>query len=138
MKDNKCIFCEIASGNIPSATLYEDEDFRVIFDLGPATHGHALILPKKHAADIFELDEDSVAKVFVLAKKMAEKMTKVLGCDGFNILQNNGEVAGQTMFHFHVHLIPRYKDDSLQLAWKTGSVTDDELKELVKKMKEIG
>ena len=111
MKDVNCIFCKIASGEIPSATLYEDENFRVILDVGPASKGHALILPKDHYANINELPEEIVAKAFVLAKQMAARLTAALDCDGFNILQNNGETAGQTVFHFHIHLIPRYQND---------------------------
>ena len=103
---DNCIFCKIANGEIPSATLYEDEEFRVILDLGPASKGHALILPKVHAADIYELPEETAGKAMILAKYMAEKMKDALHCDGFNIVQNNGEIAGQTVFHFHMHLIP--------------------------------
>ena len=83
-----CIFCKIANGEIPATTLYEDEDFRVILDLGPASKGHALILPKAHAANIYEISDEMAAKAMVLAKKMATKMTDALGCDGFNIVQN--------------------------------------------------
>lgn len=89
MKDD-CIFCKIANGIIPSHTLYEDENFKVIFDLGPATKGHALILPKKHFDNIYEMDDETASKVFVLAKKMATAMTKAFDCDGFNVIQNNG------------------------------------------------
>ena len=99
-----CIFCKIANGEIPAATLYEDENFRVILDLGPASKGHALILPKSHAANIYELSDEMAAKAMILAKKMATAMTAALKCDGFNIVQNNGECAGQTVFHFHMHL----------------------------------
>ena len=109
MKDENCIFCKIANGEIPSATLYEDEEFRVILDLGPATRGHALILPKNHFSDLYDIDEETAAKAMVLAKKMITKLKDVLGCDGYNIVQNNGAVAGQTVFHFHMHLIPRYE-----------------------------
>ena len=94
MKDENCIFCKIANGEIPSATLYEDEDFRVILDLGPATRGHALILPKEHYANVIALPEEVTAKAFILAKKMAAKMMEVLHCDGVNVVQNNGEAAG--------------------------------------------
>ena len=94
-----CIFCKIANGKIPAATLYEDENFRVILDLGPASKGHALILPKSHAANIYELSDEMAAKAMILAKKMATAMTAALKCDGFNIVQNNGECAGQTVFH---------------------------------------
>ena len=130
MVKDDCIFCKIAAGEIPSATTYEDNDFRVIFDLGPAAKGHALILPKQHFANIYEMDEETLKKVIVLAKRMATKMKEVLGCDGFNIVQNNGEAAGQTVFHFHMHLIPRYKDDDAKFGWNTHDTNGDELAKL--------
>lgn len=129
MQDN-CIFCKIANGMIPSKTLYEDEDFRVILDLGPATKGHALILPKQHSDNLYELPDETAAKVMVLAKKMAAKMTEKLQCDGFNIVQNNGEVAGQTVMHYHLHLIPRYQDDGQNILWKPTEVTQEELEQI--------
>ena len=82
MKEKDCIFCKIAAGEIPSATLYEDDDFRVILDLGPASKGHALILPKEHYRNLYDIDEEVVAKAMILAKKMVNKLTKVLDCDG--------------------------------------------------------
>ena len=130
-----CIFCKIANGEIPSATLYEDEDFRVILDLGPASKGHALILPKTHAANIYEISDEMAAKAMVLAKKMASKLTEVLNCDGFNIVQNNGEAAGQTVFQFHMHLIPRYKNDGVGIQWKPGTLTDEVKAEILEKVK---
>ena len=136
MRDDNCIFCKIANGEIPSATLYEDEDFRVILDLGPATKGHALILPKNHFANLFEIPEDIEAKAFVLAQKMATKMKKVFDCDGFNIVQNNGTTAGQTVFHFHIHLIPRYDKDGAGVSWKPGTLTDEARDEILQKWKQ--
>ena len=130
-----CIFCKIANGEIPSATLYEDEYFRVILDLGPASKGHALILPKAHAANIYEISDDMAAKAMILAKKMATKMTEALKCDGFNIVQNNGEPAGQTVFHFHMHLIPRYEGDQVGITWKPGTLTDEVKNEILEKLK---
>ncbi len=135
MRDDNCIFCKIANGEIPSATLYEDEDFRVILDLGPATKGHALILPKNHFANLFEIPEDMDAKAFILAKKVAKKMKDVFGCDGVNIVQNNGVAAGQTVFHFHIHLIPRYAGDHAGVTWKPGTLTDEEREEILQKWK---
>jgi histidine triad (HIT) family protein len=135
VKDD-CIFCKIANGEIPSKTLYEDEEFRVILDLGPATKGHALILPKSHAADIYELSDDMASKVMVLAKNMAVRMTDKLKCDGFNLVQNNGEAAGQTVRHFHLHLIPRYKDDGQKILWKPTEPSQDELEEIKKQITE--
>ena len=130
MKDENCIFCKIANGEIPSKTIYEDEEFRVILDLGPAAKGHALILPKNHYADLYELPEETASQVMLLAKKMATQMTEKLHCDGFNLVQNNGETAGQTVFHFHLHLIPRYKDDGQTIGWKPGEPSSEELEEI--------
>lgn len=132
---DSCIFCKIAGGEIPSATLYEDDDFRVILDLGPASKGHALILPKEHYANLYEIPDELAAKAMKLAKKMASAMTKALGCDGFNLVQNNGEVAGQTVFHFHMHLIPRYEGDGAGITWNPGTLTDEVRDEVVAKVK---
>ena len=130
MKKDDCIFCKIANGEIPSATLYEDEDFRVILDLGPASKGHALILPKQHYANMFEIDDEVLAKAAKLAKKVITHEKEVLGCDGYNVLQNNGEAAGQTVFHFHMHLIPRYEDDDVTIGWKEHSTEDIDMEQL--------
>ena len=130
MKDSNCIFCKIAAGEIPSATLYEDADFRVIMDISPASKGHALILPKEHYANLYELPDELAAKVLVLAKNMITKLKDIVGCDGYNVLQNNGIAAGQTVFHFHMHLIPRYENDDVNIGWKLGTLSD-EVKELV-------
>ena len=130
MKDCNCIFCKIANGEIPSTTLYEDEDFRVILDLGPATRGHALLLPKNHFATLFELDDETAQKAILVAKKMAGKMKAALGADGFNLVQNNGEAAGQTVFHFHMHLIPRYENDNAGILWEPGETTPEDMAEV--------
>ena len=130
MREKDCIFCKIANGDIPSKTLYEDEEFKVILDVGPATRGHALILPKNHYANLYELPDETAVKVMLLAKKMAVLMTEKLGCDGFNLVQNNGKAAGQTVFHFHLHLIPRYKEDGQTLGWKSLESTQDELENI--------
>lgn len=130
MKDCNCIFCKIANGEIPSTTLYEDEDFRVILDLGPATRGHALLLPKNHFANLFELDDETAQKAILVAKKMAGKMKDALGADGFNLVQNNGEAAGQTVFHFHMHLIPRYENDNAGILWEPGETTPEDMAEV--------
>lgn len=130
MREENCIFCKIANGDIPSKTIYEDDEFRVILDLGPATKGHALILPKDHYANLWELPDVVAGKAFKLAKKMATQITKKLDCDGFNIVQNNGETAGQTVFHFHMHLIPRYRDDNQKIGWNPTEPSQEELEEI--------
>lgn len=129
-----CIFCKIAGGEIPSACLYEDQDFRVILDLGPATKGHALILPKAHYANIYELPDELAAKAMILAKKMAGALTEALQCDGFNIVQNNGEPAGQTVFHFHMHLIPRYVGDEARITRNSGELKEEVRDEILAKV----
>lgn len=130
MREANCIFCKIANGEVPSKTLHEDDNFRVILDLGPATRGHALILPKEHYADLYELPEELAGEAMKLAKKMVSKMTERLGCEGFNLIQNNGDMAGQTVFHFHMHMIPRYQADGQKIGWKPGEPTQDELEEV--------
>lgn len=127
MKDDNCIFCKLANGVFSTNSIYEDEDFNVILDLGPATKGHALILPKEHYKNLYELPEETAGKVFKLAKKLATEMTQKLGADGFNIVQNNNEVAGQTVFHFHMHLIPRYEGDGQHILWEPTSPSAEEL-----------
>lgn len=130
MKDENCIFCKIANGEIPAATIYEDGQFRVIMDLGPASKGHALILPKNHFADLTALDDETSSKVLALAARIGVAMKKSLGCAGFNLVQNNGEAAGQTVFHFHLHIIPRYEDGPKMVSWEPGSPSAEELSEL--------
>lgn len=137
MKDDNCIFCKLANKDIPTNIIYEDDRFTVILDASPATKGHALILPKNHAANIYELPDEDASAVFVLAKKLATKMTEILHCDGFNIMQNNGEVAGQTVFHFHMHLIPRYLNDGNQdkLTWNHAEFTPEEIAEIAAELR---
>ena len=127
---------KIVLGEIPSATLYEDDDFRVILDIEPASKGHALILPKEHYANLYELDDEIAAKVLVLAKKIVTKLSDILGCEGYNIVQNNGAAAGQSVFHYHMHLIPRYKDDTVDIKWKLGTLTEEDKEYILKKMNE--
>ncbi len=134
MKDD-CIFCKLANGVFPTNSIYEDEDFKVILDMGPATKGHALILPKEHYKNLYELPEETAGKVFKLAKKLAVQMTEKLGADGFNIVQNNNEVAGQTVFHFHMHLIPRYEGDGQHILWEPTSPTPEELVAIKEQLK---
>ena len=128
MKKVDCIFCKIAAGENPSRKIYEDNDLIAIMDLSPTSKGHSLIIPKEHYTNIYDIDEEIAGKVMKTAKKLATKMTVALNCDGFNLLQNNGETAGQTMFHFHMHLIPRYKDaDNNMLKFTSVSFSDEEM-----------
>lgn len=134
MKNDNCIFCKIANGDIPSRTIYENEKFRVILDNGPATKGHALVLPKEHFADLFEIPADWASEAMETAQIAAGLLKGKLGADGLNIVQNNGEAAGQTVPHFHIHIIPRYKGDGQNILWKPGHPTDAELDEICKKI----
>lgn len=137
MKDCNCIMCKLANGDIPTNAIYEDEEFKVIMDINPATKGHALVLPKEHYADIYEIDPETLGKAAKVGQKVIKYVTPVLGCDGYNLLQNNGEIAGQTIFHFHLHLIPRYKDADNTNVLTTGHVSfaEEELKDLCESMK---
>ena len=135
MADKDCIFCKIANGEIPSATIYENSDFRVILDVAPANRGHALIIPKEHFKDIFDIDAVTAGKLFSLATEVARAMKSVLHCDGLNIVQNNGLIAGQTVFHFHLHLIPRYEEDGIKLTWEQHESDSADLQELAKEIR---
>ena len=135
MRDDNCIFCKIANGEIPTMSLYEDDQFNVIFDAGPATSGHALILPKDHYKNICEIDDEVLGNAYKLAKKMTPVLMDVFEADGLNVLQNNNEAAGQTVFHFHIHLIPRYKGDNAILPWKTGEQDTEKLQAALEKIK---
>ncbi len=136
MKKADCIFCKIANGYIPSRTVYEDEQFRVILDLSPATKGHALILPKEHADNLFELPETVAADAMKVAKKVSALLKDKLNADGLNLVQNNGEVAGQTVMHFHLHMIPRYKEDGQSINWKPLAPSAEELDAVCKQIVE--
>lgn len=132
---DNCIFCKIISGDIPSAAIYEDDEFKVILDRFPSNPGHVLILPKKHYSDIFEIDEETAGRLFKLAVKVAKNMKESLGLEAMNLVQNNGSMAGQTVHHFHLHLIPRYKDDKVQVKWEQLDLTDEQIAAMQAKLK---
>ena len=134
MRDANCVFCKIIDGVIPSTRLYEDEEFVIMLDIGPASFGHALLLPKKHYANIYEMPEHVISKAICLAKTFGEKLVKALGADGLNLVQNNGLAAGQTVFHYHLHLIPRYEGDDVGELWTPGSLSDEKRKEILDKL----
>lgn len=136
MVEKECIFCKLANGTVPSSTVYEDEVFRVILDLGPASKGHALILTKDHYRDLTDLDEAAASKALSLAGRLGAAMKKALGCSGFNVVQNNGEAAGQTVFHFHVHVIPRYEGGPEMVTWKPGKAEAEQLEQISHCLKE--
>lgn len=129
--NNECIFCKIIKGEIPSFTVYEDEVFKVILDRFPAAPGHVLIIPKEHYNDMFSLPEESASKLYPLAQKIATKVKEVVGAEGINIIQNNGEVAGQSVHHFHLHIIPRKTGDGIVLNQSSNMETTMEELEAV-------
>lgn len=138
---NNCVFCSIIGHEIPSATIYEDEKVIAILDIAPSAKGHTVLIPKKHSKDIFELPEEDAAHIFTVAKKIAGVLKEELQCDGINILQNNGKAAGQTVFHLHVHIIPRYENDTIKLTWTPGEYKEGEMQvlagTLARKVKEL-
>ncbi len=135
MKDSNCIFCKLANGEIPTNSIFENELFNVILDNGPATKGHCLILPKEHYANLFEIPEDTAAEAMKLAKKLAVKLKDKLSADGVNLVQNNGAAAGQTVNHFHLHIIPRYENDGQHILWNPTEPSAEELKSLCEELK---
>lgn len=132
-----CIFCKIISGEIPSFKVYEDETFKVILDRFPAAPGHALIIPKEHAGDLFELPDETAEKLYPLAKRIATQIKNAVGAEGINIIQNNGEVAGQSVHHFHLHIVPRKAGDGIILNKSSNAHTTlEELEAVLKKINE--
>lgn len=134
IKDD-CIFCKIAKGDIPSATIYETGDFKCILDVAPANKGHALIITKEHYDNIFQLDAETAAKIFSFATVAAKAIKEETGCEGMNVLQNNGAVAGQTVNHFHLHMVPRYEGDDVNMSWKPMETEASEQQTLAKAIK---
>ncbi|MBQ8412091.1 MAG: HIT family protein [Lachnospiraceae bacterium] len=134
IKDD-CIFCKIGKGEIPSATIFENSQFKVILDVAPANKGHVLIITKEHFDNIFDMDAETAGKLFSLATVVARAVKEETGCEGMNVLQNNGAVAGQTVNHFHLHLIPRYSDDKVNVSWEPMITVAEEQEALAKAIK---
>jgi len=132
---DNCIFCKIIDKQIPSKLIYEDDDFMAILDVAPATKGHVLILPKEHATTLLDLSDDKASKILVLAKKIIAAMKEVHGFNNYNIIQNNGRIAGQTVDHYHLHLIPRYSVEELDL-WVPHEDDPSVTEELAKAVRE--
>ena len=117
MADPECIFCKIAAGELPATIVDEDERTVAFMDISPATRGHALVIPRTHAADLLSVDTDDLAAVAVASQRLAARAKERLRADGINLLNSCGAAAWQTVFHFHVHVIPRYREDPLRLPW---------------------
>jgi histidine triad (HIT) family protein len=130
MAHEDCIFCKVLAGEIPSERVYEDDHTVAVMDINPWTRGHAVVIPRKHAENLFEIEDAELEHVAVAAKRLATKMRDTLGCDGVNLLQSNGRAAWQTIFHLHMHVIPRYDGDPLELPTRPQPAKPEELAEV--------
>ena len=130
---NDCIFCAIAAGEIPSFKVYEDDLALAYLDINPFSKGHTLVIPKAHAAGLLDADDKMLSELVLRVKKVAAQVKEKLGCDGFNILQNNGEAAGQTVRHIHFHIVPRWNGDPLAFENSKGDM--EELKALAERIR---
>lgn len=130
-----CVFCEIVRGNIPSYKVYEDDVCIAILDISQATIGHTLVIPKKHFKNIFELDEETAMHLFKVVTNLSKKISKALNVENMNILNNNGALAGQSVDHFHIHIIPRYENDNLEIKFSSNKLSPEEFNNLLNKIK---
>ena len=130
-----CIFCEIIKGNIPCYKVYEDDVCLAFLDISQATIGHTLIVPKNHCQNVFELDENTASHLGKVAIKIATNLKEKLNLEALNILNNNGEKAGQTVNHFHIHLIPRYNNDDLTIIFNSNELNKEDFNNLLDKIK---
>ena len=133
---NNCIFCKIINKEIPSNIVYEDDNFLAFLDIAKATNGHTILIPKKHSKNVLECDDETLGNMMIIAKKIASNLINKLGADGCNILTNCNEVAGQTCFHFHIHIIPRYNDlDGFEPLFKKNGNKELTPAEILEKIK---
>lgn len=130
---NNCIFCAIAAGEIPSFKVYEDEFVLAYLDINPFSKGHTLVIPKEHSSGLVDTSDETLSVLIARVKKVAAHLKAALPCDGFNILQNNGESAGQTVMHIHFHIVPRYGKEEISFTSHEGDM--DELKALAEKIR---
>ena len=135
MADEGCIFCRVLAGDIPSEKVYEDEHAVAVMDINPWTRGHAVVFPRKHAANLFEIEDEELERVALAVKRVAAKVREGLDPDGVNLLQSNGRAAWQTIFHLHFHVIPRYDGDPLELPIRPTPAEPGELAEVAKEIR---
>ncbi len=127
MSDPNCIFCKVVAGEIPGQIIAEDEHTIAFMDINPATRGHALVIPRRHAQDLLEIDQEDLAHTIAGAQRIARRAKERLGADGVSLLNSCGAAAWQTVFHFHIHVIPRYTNDPLRLPWTPAPGDMDEI-----------
>jgi histidine triad (HIT) family protein len=128
VNDQDCIFCQIIAGAIPAQIIDEDERTLAFMDISPATRGHALVVPRRHARDLLEIEPDELEAVILAAQRLAARMPERLGADGVNLLNSCGRAGWQTVFHFHMHVIPRYAGDPLRLPWTPTEGDPEEIR----------
>jgi histidine triad (HIT) family protein len=131
-----CLFCGIVEGSIPSQTIDSDERTVAFMDVAPATPGHALVVPRKHSADLLEIEAEDLSATLTAARRLAWQMKKVLDADGVNLINSCGAAAWQTVFHFHIHVVPRYEDDPLKLPWVPEKGDPNEIAKLAERLRE--
>ncbi len=127
MADPDCIFCKIVAGELPARIVDEDERTIAFMDIAPATRGHALVIPRAHSTDLLDIDPEDLIAVALASQRLAARAMQRLGADGVNLLNSCGQAAWQTVFHFHVHVIPRYEDDPLRLPWVPSAGDPDQI-----------
>ena len=130
-----CIFCKIVAGDLPAEIVAEDDHTVSFMDINPWTRGHALVIPRNHSRNLLEIADDDLARVAAAAKRLAGRMRERLGCDGINLLNSSESAAWQTVFHFHMHVIPRYDDDPLRLPGAPQQVDQDELRGVAEELR---
>lgn len=133
---NNCVFCAIAANEIPSFKVYEDDLVLAYLDINPFSKGHTLVIPKEHSSGLLDTSDETLAALVARVKKVASHLKAALPCDGFNILQNNGEAAGQTVMHIHFHIVPRYGKEDISFVSQKGNM--DELKALADRIRMKG
>jgi len=131
-----CIFCGIVAGEVPGQIVDSDESTVAFMDINPATRGHALVVPRRHSADLLEIPDEDLAATFGAVRRLAQRMKDVLEPDGINVLNSCGSAAWQTVFHFHVHVIPRYEDDPLKLPWVPGPGDEGEIAAVAEQLRD--
>ncbi|MFL5884994.1 MAG: HIT family protein [Thermoleophilaceae bacterium] len=135
MAEDDCLFCKIVAGEIPAQRVDEDEHTIAFMDINPWTRGHALVIPREHARNLYDIPDDSLSHTVVAAKRLALRMKERLRCDGINLINSTEAAAWQTVFHFHVHVIPRYEDDPLQLPTRPQKGDPDEIAEVAEELR---
>jgi histidine triad (HIT) family protein len=133
-----CLFCGIVDGSIPSQTIDSDERTVSFMDIAPATPGHALVVPRKHSADLLEIEADDLTATLLAAQRLSRRMKEVLEADGINLVNSCGAAAWQRVFHFHIHVVPRYEDDPLRLPWVPKQGDQDQIAEIAHRLRGAG